>query len=117
MRLVLDVPAAWAPAIAVTIGPSCLLPDRQEAWIQGIVGERAVVTASNDTRTTDGWPVRMIESGERVIAIYAFLEHGVWAIVSGADLTGRLEEIRAVLLAGRPDWRGEEVVALAELWD
>jgi hypothetical protein len=112
MRLVIDVPAG----IDVTCSPPRIAPANLKTWIDGLLGG-AHVARTTDARTRHGWPVRILEAHTRVIAVYLFLEHAASATVSGADLEARRDEVMAMLLAASPDWRGDEVVALADLWD
>ena len=70
------------------------------------------VAEPSDLVTTCGWHYALATEGDgSVVATYAFLDH-----VGVVRARGPRELVLAVLAAARPDWRGDEVVALAQLW-
>jgi hypothetical protein len=75
-------------------------------------------------KTDTGWPMRLVRArvggGAGMLALYAFLEHAATVWIQSADaatLDARADEIARVLRAAGPEFRGEEIVALAELVD
>ncbi len=145
VHLCLEFPDSWIvdqarrvarrePAIAVAWDELCLLPDDADAWQATTLGRDlpagtglapATITM---VRTVDGWPLRRVEADvldlagavqeRRMAAFYTFLEHGVAALarVNSTAAAMQIDELRAVLATGAPDWSGP-VSSLAQLLD
>ena len=94
-RLVFSI--AVPPEVTVEVAPLCFA--RGE-----FVGEHG---------TTCGWPYRLVEHPDgRITACYRFLDHE-----AAATARGPRDRVLALLASARPDWHGDDVIALAQLWD
>ncbi len=63
--------------------------------------------------TTCGWPYRLEEHPDgRLTARYRFLDHE-----GAATARGPRDRVLALFASARPDWLGDDVIALAQLWD
>jgi len=136
-RQVLVVPGAVGdePDLIIEIDPLVLLPDNREQWLGSIVlrdipeGVNARVMNSIDTAADLCWPMQLVHEfllspegkllETRIAALYRFFEYGTAALVRGRNAEryeANRPKLLEVLASGRPDWRGPEVVALADLW-
>jgi hypothetical protein len=135
-RQVLVVPGgADPPDLTIDVDPLVLLPDNRQQWLGGIIlrdiaeGTNARVMNTLDTATDLGWPMQLVHEvllspeakllETRLVAIYRFFEYGAAALVRGRNeerYEANRPKLLEVLASGRPDWRGPEVVALADLW-
>jgi len=124
------------PRAIVTFGPLVLVSDEPRAWQDSTAragapaGTHTQASPGTDLTTETGWPLRLIpvivrsatnEVVEvRLCACYAFLEHVGAAIVrcaSERELEEQKPALLAILRTGRPNWRGDEAVSLADAWD
>jgi hypothetical protein len=131
------VEEAWQVGGAtVVVEPLKKLPNNLRAWGDRVVfgdlaRERVLTRDVGDKLTESGWPVTMFITDvvdpatkavteRRLHALYRFLQ---WAgvvvartsTVAEMDAAGRV--IAPVLLGATLDWRGDEVLSLAEVWD
>jgi hypothetical protein len=90
-------------------------------WAGRIVGN---VTGGADLAegvTAEGWPMYLVRTeGGAVAALYRFQDYAAAIIVEKppAPLSAEAVAIlKAVLSRARPDFRDDEAVSLAELWD
>ncbi len=143
MRLVLeqkswsevDAQSAAAAALPhIVIQPSVVRADDHELRRKQFVEWGLPADAQIEILTTSlaqslvHWPVRLVEVQvkrgtkiveARLVAIYGILEYLVAAMWRGkpAELAAKRDKIVTALISGRPDWRGREIVALAELYE
>jgi hypothetical protein len=116
MRIVLARPESWPAAIVLEI--SALVPAPPPAELHALARLPPGVASATERTTDDGWAFDLFEADHEVVAIYRFLDHVGTAHVratGGAALPDRAAVLTA-LGAARPDWRGAEVIALAQLW-
>lgn len=124
------------PALVAAYGPLIIAPDEPRRWVDQVAGgelprgARVAVGAITELTTSDGWPLRLVEaeltaddgSGVvevRLCALYTFLEHAGAVVVragSRAALATHADAVRAILVAGRPDWRAQPL-CIAHAWD
>ena len=123
MRLVIE----RLPAVELEIHHPIVVPDDPEMWMRELLG--GTVVATDDMTTDLGWPFVLahgvVTSGggviveHRVGAFYRFF-HFVAAVVArgatGDELSGHLRALTAAACSARPDFCGDEVIALVELW-
>ena len=130
MRLVLpdsDIDAA----AEVECSPTRPLPVDLCGWQQRVVarheaGERVEVRSTTATATVSGWPVTLVRSdlidGDGVVircrlhGLYHLIDRACVVTVTG-PASAAVETYRDVLLAADVDWRSDELVALAQLWE
>jgi hypothetical protein len=122
--------------VTVVVGAFERLPHALDGWgertvLGGMAANRVRTRDVTDRRTDGGWPVTMFLTDlvhpfaetvieRRVHALYRFLEYGV-AVVARASTVAAMDaaapEIVPVLLAGRPSWKVQQVLSLAEVWE
>jgi hypothetical protein len=142
MRTVVAEPASWqarggvlaSPDGGVTIEIGALVPAPLDgpAFVREVLNDadgEVRVVASQPATSACGWPYDRIEcvvvDGDgrareaRIVAIYRFLARVAVIRVRAADpvaLGAARAVIEAVFASARPDWRGDRIAALAELW-
>ncbi|MCA9679041.1 MAG: hypothetical protein H6709_25060 [Kofleriaceae bacterium] len=130
MQLVL--PSVAAPRGATTDrGPIRPLPVDLDAWRHAVVvadlpAARVRVHAIVEAETAAGWPCTLVRSdllddagaviARRLHGLYRLIDRGCVVTVTGADADA-VDAARADLLAADVDWRSDELVALAQLWE
>jgi hypothetical protein len=111
-----DVPPGFAPR---TVEPVRL--DDFFAWAGRIVGNVGAGADLAEGRTVGGWPMYLVrtEAGA-VAALYRFQDYAAAVILDrppepldGETLSG----LKAMFARAHPDFREDEAVSLAELWD
>ena len=126
MKLVVDLPPDLAGVTLATRGPRPR-PYDARAWLtealeRGRRPDSVRVLARRDAVTDLGWPMELLDvlvavpgGGRQVelVALYRFLHHVAAAALTGDVLPPGCAE---VLATGRPDWRGDEIIALDDLW-
>ncbi|HKA90440.1 MAG TPA: hypothetical protein VKE22_22415 [Haliangiales bacterium] len=147
MRLDLPLPRSWAvvergartvveilPGVLLAFGALERLPRDLGDWgdrvvLAGVRPETYRPLVVEDTATAGGWPLTLVSSEvvragtvveHRLHALYHFLEWGGVAVLTGTAgerFAAAADEARPVLLEGRPDFRTDEVLTVAELWD
>ena len=65
-----------------------------------------------DRTTACGWRYRVDEADGGWVARYSFLDHETTVRARGPR-----DAVLAVLASARPDWRGDDVIALIQLWE
>lgn len=118
----------------LTVCDPIVAPDDTRGWMQTVLsrctdGEAVTVLSSVRARTATGFGVQLFEvvvkradqiKEARIVAIYEFLTYLALVEVAAETAELLLEHRRRtvdLLLSARPDWRGEEVVSLAELFE
>jgi hypothetical protein len=121
-------------ALIVEIEPPRPAPLDTPAFLRELAarvepGQQAGLRASTTGETACGWPLDRLElmvtdaAGRpvegRVIAVCRFL--GYVAVItvrarSQAALVAARPELEALFASARPDWRGDQVAALVDLW-
>lgn len=115
MRLLLDTPVGW-PGEGATlslVGPRPR-PCDLRPWLTEVIGGERVLDTKRLT-THGGWAFDLflaVGKTARLVAIYDFGDHVAAAIVEGREIEGAA----GILATARPDWRGDEVACLEELW-
>ncbi len=110
MRLIVDM---VAPAdVTVEVRPLLPRPFDFVAWRHGLAGTIAL----RGTITRDGWPMELGSDGNRLVALYQMIEF-VGAVVVRGVTPANAAAVEALLLAVRPDWASDEIVALGQLWE
>lgn len=91
------------------------------AWARQVVGDVGPEAGLGEAETEAGWPMFLVRTEDgSLAAVYRFQEYAAAVIVhiSLAPLTGEaLDRMVALLKRARPDWREDEAVSLAEMWD
>jgi hypothetical protein len=105
------------PALGVRVVEPVRLDDFF-AWagrIVGNVGARADLAVA---RTRDGWPMYLVrtETGA-VAAIYRFHEYAGALVLETPPDPLDVPALTELLGRARPDFRDDEALSLAELWD
>lgn len=135
------VPTLVTPAppdraeVMVHAGSLVAAPEELAAWKDGRVRVElppaTIVTSSGEVaiETRDGWPVVISrhactrDSGEllehRIVACYRFVHHVGVVLVrapTAEALATHRSEIDEIVRSARPDFSGQGVIALSELW-
>jgi hypothetical protein len=70
-------------------------------------------SAASGQLTTCGWHYGVsVQPDGSFVAVYEFLDH-----VGVVRARGPERAVHAVLASARPDWAGDEVIAISQLWD
>lgn len=103
-------------------------PWRRSAMLWGLTPDhRLDVIAEKPGLSALEWPVRIAESvvnladkvtEARITVFYILMEWGATVVLRGTpeQVAGARERAMTFMLSGRPDWTGDEVVALADLY-
>jgi hypothetical protein len=90
-------------------------------WAAGVVGAVGPEAEVGAHETETGWPMFLTRTATGgLAALYRFQEYAAAVIVDpmpGPLDAETLHGLRALLARARPDWRGDEAVSLAEMWD
>ena len=123
MRLVVETPAL--PGIEVRLTEIVPAHDGRRAWVLRVLDAGdgdVVIERSRDLRTALGWPVALLDvrraRDARLVAFYSFLEYAAAVSVIAADpaaIAAGRAALEAALLAGRPDWRDDRAICIADL--
>ena len=136
MKLVVEMPAAWAatsdgatvaPGVSLRIGRFAQLPLNLEAWrdawvFAGVDRRQVRVVGALDRTTDGGWPLGLVVTEvagrRRLHAFYRFLVYGVVAVVEGeaSAFDAVMDEARNVLVNARPNLGTERPRAVREVW-
>lgn len=113
--------------------PILPMPEDRRAWAQRTLlaqspPESTLAIGRTESRETElGWHMGIVEAKlllagvcveARMAAFYEFLDYAACALVRAASperLAMERPVIERVLLTGRPDWRGELAVCIADL--
>lgn len=141
-----DAPTARAPApreVALQLGAMIVTPEDVPAWHREAaradlvdaaratpIDDRAVIDDADRTFTTEtGWRATALPLAitapdgalveYRLVVVYEFLHTLACVLVrSHRDLAELgADDVRAALRSAQPDFRTDEPIALAELWD
>ena len=98
------------PGVTAEAWPLRFRPADLAELVREVAGDPQVRATTLTTRC--GWHYHVAEPGDRFVAIFEFLDH-----VGVVVMTGDREAVMRVLDDARPDWRGDDVIALAQLWE
>jgi hypothetical protein len=111
VKLVFEAPEGFR----LEVLPLAPIPDDLPAWVErtmGAVGEHA----SEETETATGWPLALVTAADVVWGFVQVNPYVGAACVRGPGGTGWQEAAKAILRTARPDWRGDEVVSVADFY-
>jgi hypothetical protein len=120
-----------APGVTLSLSALSPLPDDLGAWREQELGRGVLpglvrVRSAADGWTSDGWPIATFVSdvGEpprerRLHAFVRFYVHGAVAVLRSSDIAAfdaTVERVRDVLSQARPDYGGEQLLSLDDVW-
>lgn len=87
-------------------------------WAHGIMGDVGPDSTLAQTQTENGWPLFLTRTAAGgVAALYRFHEFAAAVVIDTPPDPADLDALRELLARARPDWRGDEAISLAEMWD